>query len=285
MAKVSIITASYNYENYIKETIESVISQTYTDWEMIIVDDGSEDNSVEVIKAYCEKDSRIKLFQHENGENKGLAETIQLGIRRATSEWIAFLESDDTVTPNYLEEKIKIIEQYPMVDFIFNDINMFGEENAINKKEEYFKKQKSRLSKIKFPANILREVRKHSANPIPTFSCVMAKKQLFNNLDYDCPIKPILDMYLWAQMMKQAQFYYVDKKLTNWRMHESSYIHKQEPCEYLEYKFRCKLIEFYFGFSKYMRLSQMWFKYHRKQTIRFHLRDRELILLGKTYKF
>lgn len=92
---ISIITASYNYENYIKETIESVLNQTYTNWELIIVDDGSKDNSVEVIKSYCEKDSRIKLFQHEGGVNKGLAETIKLGISKAQGEWIAFLESDD----------------------------------------------------------------------------------------------------------------------------------------------------------------------------------------------
>ena len=58
--KISIITTSYNYEEYIKETIESVISQTFQDWEMVIVDDGSKDNSVEVIKSYMEKDSRIK---------------------------------------------------------------------------------------------------------------------------------------------------------------------------------------------------------------------------------
>ena len=83
MSKVTFITASYNYAKYIKETIESVINQTVQDWEMIIVDDGSTDNSVEVIKSYCEKDNRIKLYQHENGVNKGLAETIKLGIKLA----------------------------------------------------------------------------------------------------------------------------------------------------------------------------------------------------------
>ena len=60
--KISIITASYNYENFIKETIESVIAQTIQDWEMVIVDDGSTDNSINIIKEYCQKDSRIKLF-------------------------------------------------------------------------------------------------------------------------------------------------------------------------------------------------------------------------------
>ena len=227
MVKVSIITASYNYGNYIKETIESVISQTYTDWEMIIVDDGSKDNSVEVIKSYCEKDSRIKLFQHENGENKGLAETIQLGISKATSEWIVFLESDDTITPDYLKEKIKIIEQYPTVDFIFNDINMFGEENVINNMERYFKKQKKLLSEISFPANIFNYF--EQLNVVPTFSAVMIKKELFNYLDFKVACQPNLDWYLWIQASKNNKFYYLDKKLTNWRMHRDSQINNINP--------------------------------------------------------
>ena len=68
--KVSIITASYNYQDYVKETIESVMAQTYPHWEMVIVDDGSKDNSVEVIKSYCSKDERIKLYQHEVAHNQ-----------------------------------------------------------------------------------------------------------------------------------------------------------------------------------------------------------------------
>ena len=116
--KISIITTSYNYENYIKETIESVQAQTYKDWEMIIVDDGSTDNSVDVIKSYVEKDSRIKLFQHENCQNKGLCESLKLGITKSQGDWLIILESDDTIVNNYIEEKLKIINENK-VDFIY----------------------------------------------------------------------------------------------------------------------------------------------------------------------
>ena len=102
MPAVSIIIASYNYENYIKETIQSVLNQTFEDWEMIIVDDGSKDNSIEVIKEYCSQDNRIKFFQHENGENKGLIETLKLGIEKASSNWLVFVESDDFIEENYI---------------------------------------------------------------------------------------------------------------------------------------------------------------------------------------
>ena len=111
MPYFSIITASYNYANYIVETMDSVLAQTYQDWELIVVDDGSKDNSVEVIKSYCQKDSRIKLFQHEFGINKGLIATIKLGIEKASSDWIAFVESDDFITPDYLEKKLPNVKE------------------------------------------------------------------------------------------------------------------------------------------------------------------------------
>ena len=62
--KISVLTASYNYENYISETIESVLNQTYKDFEYIIFDDGSTDKSLEIIEKYAQKDSRIKIYSH-----------------------------------------------------------------------------------------------------------------------------------------------------------------------------------------------------------------------------
>ena len=244
--KISIITASYNYEDYIKETIESVLSQTYQNWEMIIVDDGSKDNSVNVIKEYCEKDSRIKLFQHENGVNKGLPETIKLGIKSAKGEWIAFVESDDTITPDYLEKKVNVISKYNDVEFIFNDINMFGEENAISEYDRYFKKQKKLLGKIKFPSNFVKLFKRNNLNPIPTFSCVMVKKDIIENIDFESPIKKALDLYIWLQLAKN-KFYFIDEKLTNWRMHKSSYINAVPISEEEQQKFDYKKIKFLYG--------------------------------------
>ena len=78
--KISIFTASYNAEKTIKETIESVLNQTHNDWELIIVDDGSRDNSLEIIKSYCQKDERMKLYTHKDDINKGLKETVKFGL-------------------------------------------------------------------------------------------------------------------------------------------------------------------------------------------------------------
>ena len=222
---ISIITASYNYADFIKETIDSILNQTYKDWELIVVDDGSTDNSTEVIKSYCEKDSRIKLYTHENNENKGLIETLKLGASKATSEWLAFLESDDLWCENYLEEKVKLIEKYPDIKFIFNDVEMFGDKERIEEKNKEYKVTYNILRAKPFPRNIEKYFCKF--NPVFTFSCVTVKKDVFLKCNFKTPLPSHLDQWLYAQMAKN-DFYYIDEKLTKWRIHSSSYIDRDK---------------------------------------------------------
>lgn len=105
---VSIITPCYNGSRYIAETINSVLSQTYPDWEMLIVDDGSKDNSAEIIKSYAEKDSRIRLIQQPNG---GSANARNHGIREAKGQFIALLDADDIWKPEFLKEQIAFMKE------------------------------------------------------------------------------------------------------------------------------------------------------------------------------
>jgi glycosyltransferase involved in cell wall biosynthesis len=88
--KISIILPSYNYDSFISETIESVLKQSHKDWELIIVDDGSKDNSVRVIEKYIKKCDKIQLFFHPNKENKGLVETYKLGFKHCLGDICQF---------------------------------------------------------------------------------------------------------------------------------------------------------------------------------------------------
>lgn len=105
--KVSIIMPNYNCENFLAETIESVINQTYSGWELLIVDDCSTDNSAEVVKSFCEKDERVKLFINE--KNSGAAASRNRAMREAKGRWIAFLDSDDLWLPEKLEKQLSFM--------------------------------------------------------------------------------------------------------------------------------------------------------------------------------
>ncbi|WP_318411633.1 glycosyltransferase family 2 protein [Photobacterium leiognathi] len=108
MIKVSIITPIYNAEKYIIETIESVINQTYKNWEYILVDDCSTDNTVNLINDSFRNDSRIKVISSPSNGGAGLARNI--GLEKASSNYIAFLDSDDLWSPTKLEKQIEFMQ-------------------------------------------------------------------------------------------------------------------------------------------------------------------------------
>lgn len=224
--KISIITASYNYQDYIKEAIESVLAQTYSDWELIIVDDGSSDNSAQIIESYLPKDSRIKFLMHPNKQNKGLLETLKLGISQVKGDYVAFLESDDIWRENYLEEKLKIAQQYPNAGVIFNDVELFGDENRIKSYDEYFKLFHKQMNKKNFPSKLFKELL--FLNFVPTFSCAMVKSEALKNCNFDIEkdFQCWVDWAFWLQLAYYNDFYYIPQKLTKWRIHDDSYMNK-----------------------------------------------------------
>ncbi len=107
--KISIVIPLYNKEHFVAKTIESVIAQTYQDWEAIIINDGSTDNSAAVIQSII-KDQRIRYYEQEN---QGVSATRNKAIRMAKGEFIALLDADDTWFPNYLETMVWLADKYP----------------------------------------------------------------------------------------------------------------------------------------------------------------------------
>lgn len=107
--KYSVLVPVYNVEKYIKECIESVLDQTYTNYELILVDDGTPDNSGAICDEYAQKDSRIIVFHKEN---QGLIHTRRYAIERASGDYFIFLDSDDTIKKNALEIIDAKIRQY-----------------------------------------------------------------------------------------------------------------------------------------------------------------------------
>lgn len=106
---VSVITPTYNSGQFISATIESVISQTYPCWEMVIADDCSNDGTVSIINSYMEKDSRIKLIQLPH--NKGAAAARNASLRMANGKYVAFLDSDDQWLPEKLELQLNFMKE------------------------------------------------------------------------------------------------------------------------------------------------------------------------------
>ena len=140
---VSIIMPSWNTEKFIAETIQSVLDQTYTNWELLIVDDCSSDRTDEVVASF--KDDRIKYFHNER--NSGAALTRNKAMWEARGEWIAFLDSDDLWMPEKLEHQLKFMNEngyklsfteYEKFDEESNPLNIYvSGPNKVNKRKMY----------------------------------------------------------------------------------------------------------------------------------------------------
>lgn len=219
---MSIVVTSYNYEKYIGETLESLAQQSIPNLEIIVVDDGSQDQSVAIIKDYCRQYPNIHLYQHQGGENRGLPASTKLGIQKASGQYIAFCESDDYWDKYHAENLIGFIQQNPNAQLIFNRIALINHatdkkryENAINHTHQFLTAHNGQ--------NIFLAM---LHNPIPTFSAACIQKDLLLNCDFNAFHPQYIDFWLWRQLCLTHPIYYTEKAVTYWRKHNESYDYK-----------------------------------------------------------
>jgi teichuronic acid biosynthesis glycosyltransferase TuaG len=130
MDNVSIIMPAYNAETLICHSIESVLNQTFRSWELIVVDDGSTDNTERIVNDYSSRDNRIKYFYISN-QKQAIARNF--GIQKAKYDYLAFLDSDDVWHPKKLESFAKIAKKLPQVDLFFSNMNVVKQHDFLDK--------------------------------------------------------------------------------------------------------------------------------------------------------
>ncbi len=205
---------AYNASNYIQEAIDSVIAQSYTDWELIIVDDGSTDNTSGLVKEYGLKDSRIRYFYQENGKQ---GKARNLAISKSKGVYLAFLDADDLWLPEKLEIQIKEIKDNNVDlvfsdSYIFNNDNVFDRSRKMNTLHQIFKSEEAlKLFLV--------------VNRIPILT-VLAKKDkilLVDGFSEKLIIQNAEDYHLWLKMLiSGCVFYGSDKTLASYRVHSDS---------------------------------------------------------------
>ncbi|WP_054694475.1 glycosyltransferase family 2 protein [Geotalea toluenoxydans] len=131
MPKVSVIIPAYNCERYIGQAIESVLCQGVRNLELLVVNDGSTDGTLSIVKFLAEKDSRIRVLSQANSGKPAIARNV--GIRQSSGEFICFLDADDLFFPRKLEKQLDVFRRYPHLNLVFHDVkNLYenGEESG-----------------------------------------------------------------------------------------------------------------------------------------------------------
>lgn len=226
---VSVLIASYNYESYLEAAIQSVLDQSWKDFEVLVIDDGSTDSSLKLAKACAARDSRIRVLHHADGRNHGLSATLQLGIKAAQGEYIAFLESDDLWKPTCLEQRFSALHRAGNAGVVFNNITALPMPGADT---DWFESYVPRVmqehatrSTVPDGTFSLRTALLFE-NKIPTFSCSMVRRELLSACRFISPVPRWLDWWLWIQLAEKTNFCFVPEELTCWRLHAGSYNHR-----------------------------------------------------------
>lgn len=169
----TVVIPLYNKENYISETLHSVLNQSFQDFEVIVVNDCSTDKSLDIVKSFS--DSRIHIVEHE--KNKGLSASRNTGIKRANAEYIAFLDADDLWKPQFLESIKLLIDNYPEASLFTTKYEIQlsnGKTIEFDFKFENFKKHGIVLNYFKSNLN--------QSTFYP--SCLCVKKEVFDAIGY-----------------------------------------------------------------------------------------------------
>ncbi len=218
---LSVVMVNYNHGAFLHDALESVISQNYHPWELIVVDDGSTDNSLEIIYGYQKKfPERVRVETHPGGKNLGIAASYRLGISLCRGEFIGFLEPDDLWAPENAGKKIKILKSYP-VGLVYSDVEPFGEPGIIRLRGKALRLLANSPPLVPFNAYSSLAV----INFIPTFSIVIARTAAFKEFSYLVypSFMMSLDWFLWLQASLSQRFFFIPEKLVSWRLYQKSY--------------------------------------------------------------
>src|SRR5919108_4757895 len=120
---VSVVIIFWNTARFLQEAIQGALAQTYANWELLLVDDGSNDGSTAIARGYAARDNqRIKYYQHAGHANRGMSASRNLGLRHARGQYIALLDADDVWFANTLEEQVKILEAHPQAAMVYGPL-------------------------------------------------------------------------------------------------------------------------------------------------------------------
>lgn len=212
---ISIIMPAYNAERYIAESIQSVIDQTYSDWELLVVDDGSTDSTAQIVGGLLAANPKIKYIFQQNG---GQASARNTGLRKAKGELVAFLDSDDLWLPDKLAKQVAVLENM-QADVVYSDGYIFGDDKAGSDKFTIVpgKTTGAQMFKLLF-----------AFPSIPTLT-VLAKKRVLEAVGFfqeNRAYQNCEDYDLWLRLAKaDAVFYGIAEKLVKYRRHPQSMTH------------------------------------------------------------
>jgi glycosyltransferase involved in cell wall biosynthesis len=204
--RVSVIMSVYNGEKYLREAIDSILNQTFKDFEFLIIDDGSTDSSAEIVHSYC--DPRIRVFKQEN---KGLTKSLNIGLKLANGEYIARQDADDISLPFRLEKQVEFLDKQTDVVLVSSNIEFMDDRGESLGKSD----RATDSDLIAWYLLFYNQIGGHSQ--------VMFRNQPVMKLGgYSEALRCTQDYELWVRLAKSHEIAILPDVLVRWRKHDDN---------------------------------------------------------------
>lgn len=180
--QISVVVPVYNEEKYLTECLNSILNQTYSDLEIIVVDDGSTDQSAEICDQFQTRDNRVKVIHKSNG---GLISAWKCGVNNSKNDYICFVDSDDLIQKNHIRDMVDAVKKYN-ADLVLSAVNKISDNNKISPFIYTFKSGFIQDYRENFLSKILTDLDKVSERNLPPnrWGKLIQKKHILNNLKY-----------------------------------------------------------------------------------------------------
>ena len=204
---ITVIIPNYNYEKYIGETLQSLIAQSYQNWECIVVDDGSQDGSRAEVRKYVEVDNRIKYLYQPNG---GQASARNRGLKYARGNYIQFLDADDLLEPLKIECHLQFLEAHPEIDLVYGETRYFRNEFPTERRYSLWTDNLPWMPKVSGRGTEL--IEKLIESNIFTVSSPLIRKAVIDSVgEFDTTLNPIEDWEYWMRCaIANVSMHYLD---------------------------------------------------------------------------
>ncbi len=222
--RVSVIIIVYNGAAFLAEAIDSVRAQSLSDWELLVVDDGSTDSSREIAASYAKADpARVKLLRHPGGRNHGMSATRNLGLSRARGDFVAFLDADDTWTPDKLETQVAILDAHPSAGMAYGRALIWQSWRPGPQPKDFFYDLGVTPDRIYHPPHLF-FIQLPNVYQTPTTGGSLIRRSLIDRIGgFEPQFRGMFeDQVFHAKVMLSAPVFVSDKLCLNYRQHPGS---------------------------------------------------------------
>lgn len=211
--KVMVFMPCYNCEKYVAQAIESVLQQSYRQFELIILDDGSTDRSFKIIEKYAAQDRRIRIYRNE--KNQGIVFTRNRGLDLCECDYLGLMDADDITVPKRLEREIAFLEEHPDITVVGGRYQQMNESGELSE---------HRSELVQSDSAIRAHMLFH--NVIANGTVLMRKKWIDDKgIRYKIQYKSGEDYRFWCEVLREGRMYNMDQVFQYYRVHEASLEH------------------------------------------------------------